>query len=138
VNPLQTLVSERMAELDLTYRRAAAKSGGKVSHATLNSIVTGKHSWRLDESTVEGIALALDVSVEQVREASGQAATSTATRFELPPRADRLGAKERKAVLAMVDALLTAAAAGDPPRQREYDPDEGQLAGNGARRRATD
>jgi hypothetical protein len=108
-NDLQRLVSERMAELGLSYRRAAAKSGGKVSHGTLNTIATGRHSWRVDDSTIEGIALALDVDESVVRAAVGRAQRAPETEFVLPRRANRLSAQERRAVLSMVDALLAAA-----------------------------
>jgi transcriptional regulator with XRE-family HTH domain len=98
-----------MSELGLSYRRAAAQSGGKVSHGTLNTIATGRHSWRVDDSTIAGIALALDVPEDVVRAAVGRAQRAPDTEFVLPKRASRLSAQERRAVLSMVDALLTAA-----------------------------
>lgn len=114
-NDLQRLVRERMAELGLSYRRAAAKSDGKVSHGTLNTIATGRHSWRLDDSTLEGIALALDVPVATVRAAVGRAQRAPETEFVLPQKANRLSHAERRAVLAMIDALLLAAEKNSEP-----------------------
>jgi len=108
-NDLQRLVVERMSELGLSYRRAAAKSEGKVSHGTLNTIATGRHSWRVDDSTITGIALALDVPEDVVRQAVGRAQRAPETEFVLPKRANRLSSTERRAVIAMVDALIEAA-----------------------------
>ena len=107
-----------MAALALSYRQAATKSGGKVSHGTLNSIVTGRHTWRLDDRTVEGIATALDVDEDTVRRAAGQASRTEATEFVLPPRAQRLSAQDRRAVLVMIDALLSA---GETRRDSDSD-----------------
>ena len=107
VNDLQKLITDRMAELDLSYRRAATSSGGRVSHATLNSIVTGKHNWRLDESTVEGIAIALDLPISRVRRAAGMAERSNTSEFVLPDKARHLSAKNRRALLYMLEALLS-------------------------------
>jgi len=116
-NELQRLVSERMSELSLSYRRAAARSGGKVSHGTLNSIVTGRHSWRLDARTVEGIAQALELEPAAIETAVGRVSRSAESEFVLPQKANRLNAAERRAVLSMIDALLTAAEGVGDPRQ---------------------
>lgn len=130
-NELQQLVSERMRELSLSYRRAAARSNGKVSHGTLNSIVTGRHSWRLDARTVEGIAEALDLQPAAIDAALGRVTRSAESEFVLPQKANRLNAAERRAVLSMIDALLTAAEGVDAPRPLDADTSNGQ-GSNGA------
>lgn len=109
MNDLQRLVKGRMGELDLSYRGAAAKSEGMVSHATLNNIVTGRHSWKIDDKTMRGIAKALDVDLGVVESAVGRAVRIADTEFVLPARANRLSPQERRAVLSMIDALLTSA-----------------------------
>lgn len=98
-----------MSELALSYRRAAEKSGGLVSHGTLNSIVTGRHSWKMDDRTMRGIATALEVDLAVVEAAVGRAVRVAETEFVLPERARRLSPQERRAVVSMIDALLTAA-----------------------------
>jgi hypothetical protein len=96
-----------MAELDLSFRRAAARSGGLVSHATLNNIVLGRHSGHFDDETLRGVALALDLAQSKVREAAGED-RQTPSEFRLPKKANRLTPAERAAILKMVDALLDA------------------------------
>ena len=106
MTPLQQLVLDRMAELDLSFREAAAKSSGKISAAALNNIATGnKTPKHYSDKSLEGIALALDVRLSVVRKAAGET-EKTPTEFRLPKKAQRLTAKQRQAVLAMVNALL--------------------------------
>lgn len=96
----------RLAELDLSYRRAADRSGGLVGYATLNNIVLGvRQPVHYNEDTLRGISLALDVPLSRVREAAGEV-PKTPTEFRLPKRASRLSPKQRRAILSMVDALL--------------------------------
>jgi membrane-bound lytic murein transglycosylase B len=112
---LQRLVADRLAELDRSYREAARQSGGLVSHGTLQKIATGQHSGRLNESTLRGIALAVDVPASVVREAAGTRADFGD--FQLPERASKLRPKQRKALLAMMDALLDDLAGEERPRR---------------------
>lgn len=114
-NDIQQLVRDRMKELDLSYRQAAAKSNGLVSHGTLNAIATGRHSFRISASTVDGIALALDLEPAVIEQAVGRAARASLEVFVLPERASKLSAQERRAIVAMMDALLTAAESGARP-----------------------
>ena len=106
MTPMQELVANRLAELDLSLRRAADKSGGLVSHAALNGIVLGKHGGRYEERTLQGIALALDVPLSKVQKTAELDAGPSVTEFRLPKKAGRLTPKQRQAVLKMVDALL--------------------------------
>lgn len=101
---LQRLVADRLAELDRSYREAARQSGGLVSHGTLQKIATGQHSGRIEESTLRGIALAVDVPISVAREAAGT--RDDFGDFQLPERASKLRPKQRKALLALMDALL--------------------------------
>ncbi len=105
MTPIQRLIVNRLAELDLSYRRAAAKSSGLISSATLNAIATGRRAGLPNESTMKGIALALDLPVAKVRETFGLSGGEV-VEFRLPKQANHLTPAERKAVLAMVNALL--------------------------------
>ena len=105
MTPLQEMVVGRMAELGLSFRGAAARSGGLVSHGTLNTIALGRHSGHYDDETLRGVALALDLPLTKVREAAGLDRQSP-TEFRLPKKANRLSPAQRKAILTMVDALL--------------------------------
>lgn len=105
MTPLQELVLNRMSELDLSFREAAAKTGGIMSHATLNKVALGLHSGNYAEDTLRGIALALDLPQSEVRKAAGLPPTAP-SEFRLPAKANKLGPKDRKAILMMVEALL--------------------------------
>ena len=105
MTPLQTLIVTRMAELGLSYRSAAARSAGLVSHSTLNNIVLGTHGGTFDDETLHGIALAMDLPQSRVRDAAG-ASKEAPTEFRLPKKANKLSPTERRTILAMVDALL--------------------------------
>lgn len=111
---LQDLVAGRLAELGspgrpMSGRQAAERSGGRVSHSTINNIVNGKHSGRLDDRTIEGLALALDVTRSRVERAAGLYREGRpAAPFQLPPRANRLTLRERRLVIEVMDSLLAA------------------------------
>lgn len=102
---LRALIRAELDKQGLSYREAAARSKGLISYSHLNVIAGGRHPGDLTDSTLTGIALALDVSVRKVREAYGAVGVEP-TEFQLPERAKRLNAKQRKAVIAMVDAFL--------------------------------
>jgi hypothetical protein len=124
---LGRLIESRLRELGRSYRQAAAASGGRVSHATLNQLVTGRYRWRLDEVSLLGIALATDTPLADVRKAAGEDGTPPVA-VTLPSRSGRLSPRGRAALVAMMDALLSAEAAaaarddddtrGDQPRQQ--------------------
>lgn len=105
MTPLQELVANTRATLGRSLREAAERSGGLVSHATINNIELGRHNGQLDESTIRGLALALDLSQTQIREAAGLSRTAP-SEFRLPKKANRLTPSGRAAILRMVDALL--------------------------------
>lgn len=104
---LQRLVANRLAELDLTFRAASRKSGGLVSHASLNNIALGKHTGGISDDVARGIALAIDVPLSEVLEAAGKSGVEP-TEFRLPKRASQLTPAQRRLVLNMVNALLDA------------------------------
>lgn len=107
MTPVQKLVTDRLADLDLSYRAAAAKAGGLISHSTLNFIANGQmRPEALRARTIRGLALALDVSVSDVEKAVTSSGGKTTVEFRLPKKADKLSAAQRKAVLAFVDALI--------------------------------
>ena len=105
MTPLQELVVNRMAELGLSFRRAADKSGGMVSHSTLSNIALGAHGGKFEPDTLPGIALALDLPLSKVETAAGGRESAPPV-FKLPKEANYLTASERRAVEVMVRALL--------------------------------
>ncbi len=112
VRDLQQLVERRLKELGgqrgpMSARQAAARSEGRVSYETLRLLLRGQHSGSIERETAEGVALALDVSVETVLRLVGQRIPLGP--FVLPKRADTLTPPERAAVLSVVDAILGAA-----------------------------
>lgn len=105
MTPLQELVVNRMNELGLSFRGVAQRSGGLVSHGTVNNIALGRHSGVFDDDTLRGVALGLDLPLSKVREAAGRQRDQP-SEFRLPKKANQLSPADRKAILAMVDALL--------------------------------
>jgi hypothetical protein len=111
MTPLEQLVTNRLAELGddrgpLSFRRAAERSGGLVSHQMLQFIATGRGSEQYSERVLKGIALAIDVPLSKVQEAAAE--TPHMREFRLPEKSANLTAKDRRAVEAMVNALLDA------------------------------
>lgn len=103
---LASLVTERRAELGISLREAADRSGGLVSKSQIAAIERGETTTVTDK-TVRGLALALDVPVPRVWAAAG-VRPSRLRPFEVPERANRLNARERRLVLTLIDTLLAA------------------------------
>lgn len=107
MTPLQKLVNDRRAELNLSYRAAAARSNGLISHSSLNFIANGQmRAESLGPQLIRGLALALDVNVSEVERTVKASGGKLVTEFRLPKKADKLSPSQRKAVLAFVHALL--------------------------------
>ncbi|WP_162889914.1 hypothetical protein [Streptomyces olivoreticuli] len=111
---LQKIVVARLVELGtprrpLSYRAAAARGQGHVSHGTIGRIARGEHTGTLEEETLDGLSLALDLPRTNLEKAAGVYRERPAEPFVMPPRASRLTRREREAVLNIIDALLAAA-----------------------------
>lgn len=98
------------------YRSLARRTGGLVSVSTLNNIATGRHSGRLTDPTVHGIALAIDMPAKEVARIAGTQLADELPPFVLPKRANRLTQPQRRVILSVVDAILTATEAGQRAR----------------------
>lgn len=103
---LSQLIERRLVELERSARTGAAMSHGLISHPYLSRLRRGLVPKVVEPKLAQGIALAIDVPVDQVMAAAGQ--PMTPGEFKLPARAQRLTGKERDAVLAVIDALLAA------------------------------
>lgn len=114
---LQRLVKTRLKQLGLSYREAAKRSDGMASHATFYQLATGQHSGRVSDRTINGLALALELSAREVREAAGLGDQEEPPEFRLPKRAGRLTQRQRRVILAMVDALLEEEQAKEAPKR---------------------
>lgn len=90
------------------YRTLARRSGGLVSHSTLNNIAIGRHSGHLTDERIRGIALCLNLAASRVAEMAGSELTDALPPFRLPPRANQLSQPQRRVVLSVVDAILAA------------------------------
>lgn len=104
-----------MAELGLTGRGIAKASGGLMTHGTAAKLVNATHSSRLDERTVMGLARAIEVPEAQIRRALGMPAKRPP--FQLPARADMLNDRQRRALLNLVDVMLTPEVASGKGRE---------------------
>lgn len=113
MTPLQQLVVDRLAELNLSYRAAQDRAGKLVTHSTINNIAMGRTQWDgIPNKTLRGLALALDLPYSQIEQAWKDSCAAPPTEFRLPKKADKLTPSQRKAVLAFVNALLD----GQPPQ----------------------
>lgn len=104
---LATLVRDTRAERGLSVRDVADRSGGALSSTTVHEIEKGVRT-NPGPTVLRGLAKALTVPIGAVRAAAGHTGPVPAGRFELPDRADELTAKERRLVVAVVDAILAA------------------------------
>lgn len=106
MTPLQTLITDRLAELDRTFREAADHANGLITHGHINQLTLGRASASMRPKTIGALALALDLPRQRVQDAVDASKGDEPTSFVLPKQAEGLGPKQRKAVLALVDALL--------------------------------
>lgn len=121
---LSELIERRLRELaprgqaPLTARDLWRRGGGLTgqwSHQTVNDLVAGKPKW-LRDKTVERLALALEVSENQVRAAVGERRRNRP--FQLPPRAAALSESERRIMLEVLDGILGKYRDEEQPRRR--------------------
>lgn len=113
---LQQLIRRRLSELELSTRNAAAHAHGLISHALIARYSNGVGG-TLSAKTAQGLALAIDVPVDVVFAAAGM--PNSPGPFTLPARADLLTAKERRAVISVVDAILASRdALPDKPKKK--------------------
>ena len=90
LDELSIFMRDRMAELGLSYRAAAAAAGGTPSHGTFNTLVRGAHTGRVSDESVRGIARALKTPVAEVRRLNAQRPPRHASELaDLSPRARR-------------------------------------------------
>lgn len=68
-NPLQELVDKRLKALNISVREAAQRSHGLVSHTNIQRIRSGEHQGKLRDTAVAGLALALDVTRQDIQDA---------------------------------------------------------------------
>lgn len=108
---LRELLLRRRAELGtdgkpLSQRETAARSGGKVSHATIGNLSNGRHVGDIEDETVDGLALALDVPRSRILAAIGRSYAAELVPFEAPKSWSRLTASQRRILYTVGDGLL--------------------------------
>jgi len=123
-NELQALVVRRLTELGdggapLSYKRAAMRSNGRISHEIIRQIALGNKSAGLADQTIEGLAVALGVDVADVFAALRTPRPSS--RWNWPSRFDRLTDPERRLVEDFAAALLNAYDRGAETRSGDAD-----------------
>jgi hypothetical protein len=106
---LQDLILRRAKEIggnngDLSTRQLEARSQGKVSRATFQRMMAGEYDAVTSQRTIDGLALALEVSLRVVESAAG--APPSYGPFQLDDDAARLTPTQRKAVKHVVEAML--------------------------------
>ena len=135
---LSELVNRRLAEigrrrggepisLHAAWETLPPKQDGTplVSYETVRRVHRAGHT-KIDTDTVDALALMLGVPADDVSMAAGQRVRLG--RFTLPRRADKLDKKERKVVVAVIDAIIEAAetkegqAHGNLPAEKTHGP----------------
>jgi hypothetical protein len=111
VNELSDLILTRMAELGtpgkpLTLREVSRRTRGRVSYEVVRKISRGEHSGRLQDTTIEGLAAALEVPAQTIY--SIARVPRPLTRWQWPARYDRLDAAQRQIVEDVAAAMLDA------------------------------
>lgn len=111
VNQLQDMVIRRLDELGdgtepLSFRAAAERSRGLLTHETVRSLALGKHTNRIRDKTAQGLSNLLGVPVDRVYAAAQ--VPKPGVRWQWPPRFDRLNEAERRSVEDMAQRILDA------------------------------
>lgn len=109
MDELRELVIRRRIELGtaehpMAFKQLALRSGGRISHEIIRQIEMGRHSGRMSDEKVEGLALALGVPAARVYEAAK--VPRPGTRWRWPDRFDRLPEEDRRLVEALAAKLL--------------------------------
>ena len=89
---------------DLT--KIAQRDGFEVVHTTLNQIRKGTYQHSPSRKTLEAIAYLAGVSYETARDAAGLASTGVSFASQLPSDVDRLTAKQRRILLAVIREMI--------------------------------
>ena len=110
-NELQELVARRRAALGapgqpLSYKQAALRSRGLVSHEQIRKIELGQHGGNISDRIADGLAMALEVPVAEVYRAANT--PRPAGRWHWPARFDRLPDGDRRLVEDVANGLLSA------------------------------
>lgn len=103
------------------YRTLAGRSMGRISASTLNNIATGKHSGVMRGDQLAGLAMVIGRPAPEVARLLGLPYADPGRPFVMPERANALTQQQRRVVLSVVDAILSAsspAAAETQPRLR--------------------
>ncbi len=93
----------RRLGVEFGYRPLATRIG--MEHSTLARVLKGERS---SKASIQKVADAFGISVEQVHKLRGESAAHAYSPFVLPDEAGRLNDKERRAIRAVIRALLDA------------------------------
>lgn len=106
---LKDLMEKAVERHDKSVRQLAfmAQEGGhKATYTTLNHIRSGTYKYTPGEATIRAIAYLAGVEESVAFTAAGQPVPGPPLADELPPGADNLSPKSRKAVVEMVRVLV--------------------------------
>lgn len=126
-NSLPELIDLAVSKHKTSVRQmsfTAQKNGYRVTATTLNQIRNGSYKSKPSKETLAAIAWLAGVDETLVFAAAGQPVPGPPLADELPPGADLLSPKSRKAVVEMVRVLVDLEA-GSNGKQQDSDPDNG-------------
>ncbi|WP_461634469.1 hypothetical protein [Glutamicibacter soli] len=127
---LKSLVEMAVARHDKSVRQLAylaQEAGHKVTYTTLNHIRGGTYKSTPGEPTLRAIAYLAGVEDSVAFTAAGQPVPGPPLADELPPGADNLSPKSRKAVVEMVRVLVDLEAGNNAERTPESNNSPTQL-----------
>ncbi|UYP17765.1 hypothetical protein OED52_13900 [Rhodococcus sp. Z13] len=106
---LQALLDYAASKRKMSGRKLAelAQSKGfEITHTTINGIRNGSYRFQPSDDSIRAIAWLAGVRDETAFEAAGRKPPGKPFAEELPPGVDRLGPKERKAVVEVLRVLV--------------------------------
>lgn len=107
---LADLIDKAATKHDVRYvtdlARIAQRAGYEVVHTTLNQIRAGTYQHSPSRKTLEAVAYLAGVSYETAYEAAGLGKARKSFAAQLPPDVDRLSAKSRRVLLALIREMI--------------------------------
>lgn len=120
MNPLQQLISDTLDFEGLSQRQAVARSHNLITTATMSRIASGI-TVNLTERTINGLALALNLSPQVVREAAERTAKPQQL-VEFTAACARLPARDLAEVVAFMERKLAEHDAAERARIKRAHP----------------
>jgi hypothetical protein len=126
---LSALVNRQLASLGydgkpLSYRRAAKRAedhGHPLSPETIRQIAVGRKVGRIEDATVDALAVALDSSRPEILRAMHEERQKPLGEWEPPAAAAQLSLRQRRALEQLISVMVSPYSVADDPEAPEAD-----------------